>query len=104
MNLTRFATMDVNMLLSLVNMQLRDHYDDLDDLCRSRIRQGGPGGHACRRRFPLSARTKSSSDRDPDHNLSHAAGDGGKTAMVMATPQWTMGLAYGYILLSQTGG
>ncbi len=35
MNLTRFATMDINMLLSLVNMQLRDHYADLDDLCRA---------------------------------------------------------------------
>ena len=33
MNLTRFATMDINMLLSVVNMQLRDHYADLDDLC-----------------------------------------------------------------------
>ena len=35
MTLTRFATMDINMLLSLVNMQLRDHYADLDDLCRA---------------------------------------------------------------------
>lgn len=35
MNLQRFNTMDVNMLLSLVNMQLRDHYADLDDLCRA---------------------------------------------------------------------
>ena len=35
MNLTRFATMDINMLLSVVNMQLRDHYADLDDLCRA---------------------------------------------------------------------
>lgn len=35
MNLNNFATMDVNMLLSLVNMQLRDRYDDLDDLCKA---------------------------------------------------------------------
>lgn len=35
MNLTNFAKMDVNMLLSLVNMQLRDRYDDLDDLCKA---------------------------------------------------------------------
>ena len=35
MNLNNFATMDVNMLLSLVNMQLRDRFDDLDDLCKS---------------------------------------------------------------------
>jgi len=35
MNLNNFATMDVNMLLSLVNMQLRDRFDDLDDLCRA---------------------------------------------------------------------
>ena len=35
MNLTRFATMDINMLLSVVNMQLRDHSADLDDLCRA---------------------------------------------------------------------
>ncbi|CAM3826290.1 DUF4250 domain-containing protein [Aeromonas bestiarum] len=35
MNLNNFATMDVNMLLSLINMQLRDRYDDLDDLCKA---------------------------------------------------------------------
>ncbi|MFC5708295.1 DUF4250 domain-containing protein [Aeromonas eucrenophila] len=35
MNLKNFATMDVNMLLSLINMQLRDRYDDLDDLCKA---------------------------------------------------------------------
>ena len=35
MNLNNFATMDVNMLLSLVNMQLRDRFDDLDDLCKA---------------------------------------------------------------------
>jgi hypothetical protein len=35
MNLKNFATMDVNMLLSLVNMQLRDRFDDLDDLCKA---------------------------------------------------------------------
>ena len=35
MKLTQFATMDVNMLLSLVNMQLRDRFGDLDDLCKS---------------------------------------------------------------------
>ena len=35
MTLTRFATMDINMLLSLVNMQLRDRFDDLDDLCKA---------------------------------------------------------------------
>lgn len=35
MNLKNFATMDVNMLLSLVNMQLRDHYEDLEDLCKA---------------------------------------------------------------------
>ena len=35
MNLNNFATMDVNMLLSLVNMQLRDRFDDLADLCKA---------------------------------------------------------------------
>lgn len=35
MNLNNLATMDVNMLLSLVNMQLRDRFDDLDDLCKA---------------------------------------------------------------------
>lgn len=35
MDLKKFATMDVNMLLSLINMQLRDRYDDLDDLCKA---------------------------------------------------------------------
>ena len=35
MDLKKFATMDINMLLSVVNMQLRDHYADLDDLCRA---------------------------------------------------------------------
>ena len=35
MNVNNFATMDVNMLLSLVNMQLRDRFDDLDDLCKA---------------------------------------------------------------------
>lgn len=35
MNLKNFATMDINILLSTINMQLRDHYDDLDDLCRA---------------------------------------------------------------------
>ncbi|MGY3887258.1 DUF4250 domain-containing protein [Aeromonas aquatica] len=35
MNLKNFATMDVNMLLSLINMQLRDRYEDLDDLCKA---------------------------------------------------------------------
>lgn len=35
MNLNNFATMDVNKLLSLVNMQLRDRFDDLDDLCKA---------------------------------------------------------------------
>ena len=35
MDLKKFATMDVNMLLSLINMQLRDRYDDLEDLCKA---------------------------------------------------------------------
>lgn len=35
MDLKKFATMDVNMLLSVINMQLRDRYDDLSDLCKS---------------------------------------------------------------------
>ena len=35
MDLKKFATMEVNMLLSVVNMQLRDRYDDLDDLCKA---------------------------------------------------------------------
>lgn len=35
MDLTKFATMEVNMLLSIVNMQLRDRYDDLADLCQA---------------------------------------------------------------------
>ncbi|WP_349922164.1 DUF4250 domain-containing protein [Aeromonas veronii] len=35
MNLKNFATMDIHILLSTINMQLRDHYDDLDDLCRA---------------------------------------------------------------------
>ena len=43
MDLKKFATMDVNMLLSLVNMQLRDRYDDLDDLCKAQeIDQASP--------------------------------------------------------------
>lgn len=32
MNLTHFATMDVNLLLSIVNMKLRDEFESLDDL------------------------------------------------------------------------
>ena len=35
MDLKKFATMDVNMLLSLINKQLRDRYDDLEDLCKA---------------------------------------------------------------------
>ncbi|MGH1392045.1 MAG: DUF4250 domain-containing protein [Aeromonas jandaei] len=35
MDLKKFAAMDVNMLLSLINMQLRDRYDDLEDLCKA---------------------------------------------------------------------
>lgn len=35
MDLKKFSTMDVNMLLSLINMQLRDRYDDLEDLCKA---------------------------------------------------------------------
>jgi hypothetical protein len=35
MNLNNVATIDINMLLSLVNMQLRDRFDDLDDLCKA---------------------------------------------------------------------
>ncbi|PTT27101.1 DUF4250 family protein, partial [Aeromonas sp. HMWF017] len=35
MDLKKFTTMDINMLLSVVNMQLRDRYDDLDDLCKA---------------------------------------------------------------------
>ncbi len=34
MNLTQFATMDVNLLLSIVNMKLRDEFESLDDLAR----------------------------------------------------------------------
>ncbi|WP_429075066.1 DUF4250 domain-containing protein [Aeromonas veronii] len=42
MDLKKFATMDINMLLSVVNMQLRDRYDDLDDLCKAQeIDQAG---------------------------------------------------------------
>lgn len=28
-----YLSMDVNILLSIVNMKLRDKYEDLDDLC-----------------------------------------------------------------------
>lgn len=34
MNLSRYLSMDVNMLLSIVNMKLRDESGDLTDLCR----------------------------------------------------------------------
>jgi hypothetical protein len=34
MNLSNFQKMDVNMLLSIVNMKLRDEFDTLDELCR----------------------------------------------------------------------
>lgn len=33
--LTKFATMDPYILVSAVNMQLRDTYSSLDDLCKS---------------------------------------------------------------------
>ena len=32
-NLSNFATMDVYILLSAVNMQLRDEFDSLESLC-----------------------------------------------------------------------
>lgn len=35
MPLTRFSTMDPNMLLSIVNMKLRDEFRSLDELARS---------------------------------------------------------------------
>ncbi|PJG58509.1 DUF4250 domain-containing protein [Aeromonas cavernicola] len=35
MILKQFATMDVNMLVSVINMQLRDQYEDLEDLCKA---------------------------------------------------------------------
>ncbi|MBU3826456.1 MAG: DUF4250 domain-containing protein [Candidatus Anaerobiospirillum merdipullorum] len=35
MSLTRYATMDPYILLSAVNMQLRDDYADLTDLCKA---------------------------------------------------------------------
>lgn len=51
MGLERFETMDIHMLMSMVNMQLRDKYADLDDLVRAhdidkealeaRLAQGG---------------------------------------------------------------
>jgi len=62
MNLNNFATMDVNMLLSLVNMQLRDRFDDLDDLCKA-----------------TTGRIRNSSDRDPDHNPANGTGPGAKS-------------------------
>ncbi len=34
MNIANFQRMDVNMLLSIVNMKLRDEFESLDDLCR----------------------------------------------------------------------
>lgn len=34
MNLAKFATMDPIVLLSIVNMKLRDEFSTLDDLCR----------------------------------------------------------------------
>ncbi len=56
MDLKKFATMDINMLLSVVNMQLRDRYDDLDDLCKAQeIRSGSTGSAARQRRFSLPA-------------------------------------------------
>jgi hypothetical protein len=33
-NLAHFATMDVNMLLSIINMKLRDEFETLDELAR----------------------------------------------------------------------
>ncbi|ALP40716.1 DUF4250 domain-containing protein [Aeromonas schubertii] len=61
MGLERFATMDINMLLSLVNMQLRDNYDDLDDLVRAhdidrtaleaRLAEGGFAYQPAQRQF-----------------------------------------------------
>lgn len=35
MDLKRFTAMDINMLVSVINMQLRDRYQDLDDLCKA---------------------------------------------------------------------
>lgn len=35
MPLSRFLTMDPNMLLSIVNMKLRDEFSSLDELTRS---------------------------------------------------------------------
>lgn len=34
MNLTNFASMDPNMLMSIVNMKLRDDFGDLDNLVK----------------------------------------------------------------------
>ncbi|MDY6322808.1 MAG: DUF4250 domain-containing protein [Succinivibrio sp.] len=49
--LTRFKTMDIYILVSAVNMQLRDEYSSLEDLCsaqeipadelRARLEKGG---------------------------------------------------------------
>ncbi len=33
MYLTKFETMDINLLLSMVNMKLRNDYANLDELC-----------------------------------------------------------------------
>lgn len=35
MTLSNFSNMDVHMLMSIVNMKLRDEYADLDNLVRS---------------------------------------------------------------------
>ena len=34
MNLSNFSNMDSNILLSIINMKLRDEFDSLDDLVR----------------------------------------------------------------------
>ncbi|MCE0558429.1 DUF4250 domain-containing protein [Motilimonas sp. E26] len=34
MNFSQYLTMDINMLLSIVNMKLRDEGEQLDDFCQ----------------------------------------------------------------------
>ena len=79
-----FATMDVNMLLSLVSMQLRDHYEDLDDLAGRRIstRPWSPGWPAAIFHYQ---EDRNGSDRDRITTRPMPLAPSAKAAKVVAT-------------------
>jgi hypothetical protein len=79
MKLNNFATMDVNMLLSLVNMQLRDRYEISMISAGRRISTRRPWSPGWPAAISTIRKIRSSSDRDPDHNPTHAAGSVGKS-------------------------